>query len=153
MAQLENKSCLAPGNKKHATTLALIIWLISFALSFVIAPKSNLIFLPDLLLLLGFIPLLFMVPYTWPWLVFGALNIVIGFTLQVACFLSPEALPKSMSPLLAHLANYHSPMIWIWMGLVCLFYAAIKLIKVSIRLCQNGLKKKNCAKTVRKQNE
>src|SRR5207302_1815663 len=106
-----------------------VLWTLSFFLAFTISSQSAYIWVPDFLLLLGFAPLLFIWKPGWPWLVFGSLNIFIGFVLEVAKYLPEESLPADMRPVRQHLAEYHVGLVWILFGLAAFVFGSIRIIK------------------------
>jgi len=114
--------------KKIAALLSVVLWTSGFLLAFVIAPQSPFIWVPDLLLLLGFLPLLILWKPVWPWIVFGVLNVFIGFVLLVAANLPEKGLPVTVTQLRQHLADYHQPFVWMLLGLACIAYALGRII-------------------------
>lgn len=144
---------------KWATISSAVLWILGFALAFVIPAQSPFMWVPDALLLVGFLPLLYLWKPSWPWIVFGVLNIVIGFVLLVATFLPVESLTSEMgkarqqleaakSPYAAvfsttsaeqmanvhrHLAKQHSPWTWMLVGVFSTAYGFIRMLKNSIK--------------------
>lgn len=115
-------------NKKQIILISsAIIWIIGLVLAFLIPPTSQFIWLPDALLLLGFFPLLIGWRPSWPWIVFGVLNICIGFVLLVSQYLPDTSLPKEMMIVRRHLLNYHVPMVWMLIGAIATVYGTIRM--------------------------
>lgn len=115
--------------KGLASILSCVLWCLGFFLAFVFPPDSPLIWLPDTLLLAGFLPLLFIWKPGWPWILFGILNIFIGFVLEVAKYLPDDELPGEMPLVRAHLAEYHVPWVWFIIGFVSVVYGIFRIIK------------------------
>lgn len=145
--------------KKWATVSSAVLWIVGFILLLVIPAESPLVWVSDALLLLGFFPLLILWKPSWPWLVFGVLNVVIGFVLLVATYLPVESLTSEMakarqqlveskSPYAAvfseasaaqmahvhtHVVKQHSPWTWMIFGVVATIYGCIRMIKNTIK--------------------
>ena len=111
-----------------AAFLSAMLWTASFFLAFVIPSNSPYLWLPDTLLLVGFVPLLLVWKPTWPWFVFGVCNVVIGFALAVARYLPDADLPAHMPKVRQHLAEFHVPLVWILLGAASMIYGALSLI-------------------------
>lgn len=148
-----------PGKKMTASKIAgivsAVLWIVGFALAFVIPADNPLIWIPDALLLIGFFPLLFFWKPSWPWLVFGILNVVIGFVLLVGTFIPVDTLTGEMkkareqltaqnSPYASvfsetstaqmaqvhtHLVKQHSPWTWMLIGVFSTGYGLVRMIK------------------------
>lgn len=114
---------------KMATISSAVLWILGFGLAFVIPPGSPLIWLPDFLLLTGFIPVLLIWRPGWPWLVFGGLNFFIGFVLEAARWLPDNQLPAEMVRVRMHLAEYHAPLVWMFVGAVSSIFGCIRITK------------------------
>jgi len=116
--------------KKHARgriagIIATVLWVVGFILTFAIPAGSPFVFLGDALLLIGFWPLLWLWRPGWPWIIFGLLNIFIGFWLQIAYVLPdslflenpvPGADPHHVIAVRNHLRDQHSAITWIIIG-------------------------------------
>ncbi len=144
---------------KIAGIVSAVLWILGFALAFVVPADSPYMWVPDALLLIGFFPLLIFWKPSWPWLVFGVLNVVIGFVLLVATFLPVETLTTEMakarqqltdakSPYASafsqtateqmahvhtHLAKQHSPWTWMIVGIISTIYGIVRMIKNMIK--------------------
>lgn len=144
---------------KIAGIVSAVLWIVGFALAFVVPSNSPFMWVPDALLLIGFFPLLIFWKPSWPWLVFGVLNVVIGFVLLVATFLPVETLTAEMakareqltatkSPYASmfsptateqmahvhtHLAKQHSPWTWMIIGVISTIYGVVRMIKNTIK--------------------
>jgi hypothetical protein len=121
---------------------ACVIWLISFALSFVFQPGSPYIWLPDFLLLAGFLPLLISFKPAWTWFVFGIGNVIVGFALEMARQMPDGALPAYTTPVQTHLNQMHVSMVWIRVGLLSILYGLVRVIKRICLWLTNKSKKK-----------
>jgi hypothetical protein len=106
-----------------------VIWLIGIALTFMIPPHSQFIFIPDAMLMLGFFPLLYMWKYSWPWLLFGVLNFGIGILLMVIEFSPDNLFPPELLGPKHHLGDYHPPIVWTTTGIIATTFGAGRLIK------------------------
>ena len=148
-----------PGKRMTASKIAgivsAVLWIVGFALAFVIPADNQLIWIPDALLLIGFFPLLFFWKPSWPWLVFGILNVIIGFVLLVGTFIPVDTLTGEMkkareqltaqnSPYASvfsetstaqmaqvhtHLVKQHSPWTWMLIGVFSTVYGLVRMIK------------------------
>lgn len=113
---------------KLATIISTVLWLLSIALAFLIHAGQPLIWLPDFLLLAGFVPLL------WLWripvltLLFGISNFAIGaFILLLASF-EPGTFPKESLPMLDHLTTMHCWQAWMAVGIVTSLWGLVTLV-------------------------
>jgi hypothetical protein len=132
------------GDTKRAKTaglISLVLWVLGFALSFVIPGKSPLTWLPDTLLLVGFFPVLFVHPAGWTWLIFGVLNVAIGFILEVGYQLPDDVFPVEVNTLRKGLQATHPTLVWILLGALCTVYGAFRLIKTVIRFIRKRVSK------------
>lgn len=144
---------------KIAGIVSAVLWILGFALAFVIPAENPLMWVPDALLLIGFFPLLFFWKPSWPWLVFGILNVVIGFVLLVGTFIPVDTLTTEMkkareqltaqkSPYASvfsetsteqmahvhtHLVKQHSPWTWMLVGVFSTIYGIVRMIKNMIK--------------------
>lgn len=144
---------------KIAGIVSAVLWILGFALAFVIPADNPLMWVPDALLLIGFFPLLFFWKPSWPWLVFGVLNVAIGFILLVGTFIPVDTLTSEMnkareqltaqkSPYASvfsesstqqmahvhtHLVKQHSPWTWMIIGIVSTVYGIVRMIKNMIK--------------------
>ncbi len=117
-----------------ATILSTLLWLLSIVLAFQIPGGSRDIWLPDTLLLLGFLPLLLLWKQSWLILLFGIFNGLIGFFLLMLVFIESE---KFVGPVLAmkqHLISMHSPWAWLSVSLVAVVWGLIACVIDLIRL-------------------
>lgn len=116
------------GRLKIATITSCFLWVSSIALSFAIPPTSSLIWLPDSILLTGFLPLLLVSKWSWPWVVFGVLNGLIGFLLLTVSYIPDQPpLTKEMIEVKHHLASYHPCWSWMIIGSLCTIYGILHL--------------------------
>ena len=144
---------------KWATISSAVLWIVGFVVLFIVPADSPFVWVSDALLLLGFFPLLILWKPSWPWLVFGVLNVVIGFVLLVATYLPVESLTSEMakarqqleeskSPYAAvfseasaaqmahvhtHVVKQHSPWTWMILGVISTVYGLIRMIKNTIK--------------------
>ncbi len=144
---------------KIAGIVSAVLWIVGFALAFVIPADNPFMWVPDAMLLIGFFPLLFFWKPSWPWLVFGILNVVIGFVLLVGTFIpvdtlttemkkareqlteqkSPyasvfsESSTQQMAHVHTHLVKQHSPWTWMLVGVFSTIYGIVRMIKNTIK--------------------
>lgn len=114
---------------KIAGWLACFLWVAGFGLAFVVPPSSPFIWVPDTLLLVGFLPLLFIWRFSWPWLIFGFFNLAIGFILLTIEFIPDSSFPAEVVKGKHHLAEYHEPMAWMIFGVFTFVYGMIRMVK------------------------
>lgn len=114
---------------KIAGIASCILWVLGFALAFVIPPTNALIWVPDTLLLVGFLPLLFVWRFSWPWLVFGLFNVFIGFVLLTVGYVPDSEFPADVIKVKHHLQEYHPPLVWMIFGALTFLYGLIRLSK------------------------
>lgn len=121
-----------------ATVLSTALWLLSIVLAFQIPATSALIWLPDSLLLLGFVPLLVLARQSWLILLFGLSNAFIGFFLLVLAHLESDKFVGEVLLMKQHLITMHSPWAWLYLGLLIAIWGAaastIDLVKLVKRL-------------------
>lgn len=126
---------------KLGTILSTVLWLIGFILLFVFKPNDPLVFLSDTLLLIGFWPLLFAWKAGWTWLVFGFLNIFIGFFLELAKFLPTDTMPSAMQVAYEkakeHIISMHPAIVWILIGAVSALFGLFRVSKTIWRFFKN----------------
>ena len=116
-------------NHKRAAVVSCVLWVVSLILSFAIPPTNSYIWVPDVFLLVGFIPLLFSWSPSWPWLAFGFLNFFIGsFLLLLSCM--PDApFPKELHAGKHHIVEFHPWAPWMILGLLAFLYGAGRMTK------------------------
>jgi hypothetical protein len=128
----EKQSSMKPKKKvgKYLIWLAVALWLLGFALAFVIAPSDRYIWIPDALLLIGFWPLLIAHRCRWLWLLFGVLNFAIGWVLLVIkCMPDSEfSFDAKVLATKTHLAQYHEPFVWMIIGFASAVVGALLLL-------------------------
>lgn len=118
--------------KKHssfagfAAILSTLLWLASIFLAFQIPKESTWFWLPDGLLLLGFIPLLMLWRKAWLTLLFGICNTLIGFFLLILTYLESEKFVGEVLAMKEHLIHFHSPWIWMIFGIIPIFWALVE---------------------------
>lgn len=134
-AEKPGKKIKKPKSRGHkiAGWLSVILWVVGFGLAFVIKPHTPLIWVPDALLLAGFFPLLYIWSPSWPWIIFGLLNLGIGWVLLIAFYLPPNELKPDMLKLRDHLADYHAPFTWMYVGVFSMVYGVVRMTKNIIR--------------------
>jgi hypothetical protein len=109
-------------------TLAISLWALSFILACRIHPGSHFIWVPDTLLLFGFLPLLISSRACWLWLVFGLGNLFAGCVLDIASVIPAEKfVPYHVVEIKHHLDQYHPFIIWMLIGAVSTVIAIILL--------------------------
>jgi len=99
---------------------AISIWVLSFSLACKIEPGTRFIFVPDALLLFGFIPLLIASRARWFWLLFGLGNLFVGFVLEITSLIPAEKFQPfeqyHVIEMKHHLDAYHPFIIWMLIG-------------------------------------
>jgi len=89
--------------------------------------------LSDTFLLIGFWPLLFVWRAGWTWLVFGLLNIFIGFFLELAKFLPTDMMTPAMQQAYEqakeHIISMHPAIVWILIGAVSALFGLFRIGK------------------------
>lgn len=113
------------------TILSTVLWAVGFVLLFVIKPDNPLVFLSDTFLLIGFWPLLFAWRAGWTWLVFGLLNIFIGFFLELAKFLPTDTMTPTMQAAYeqakTHVICVHPALVWILIGAASALFGLVRI--------------------------
>jgi hypothetical protein len=129
---------------KIAGALSMVLWIIGFVLPFILKPNSPYVWLSDTCLLCGFWPLMFVHRAGWTWLVFGVLNVLIGFGLELVRFLVP-AIPEtfwtpekiqfkaSMLQMNQHIADMHPFLPWILIGFASTAYGIFRITKTIVK--------------------
>lgn len=129
MADLKTKTKNQNQSQKKtsliATLLSTALWILSIILAFQIPATSHLIWLPDSLLLLGFVPLLVLAKQSWLVLLFGLSNAFIGFFLLVLTHLESDKFVGEVLLMKQHLVTMHSPWAWLTIGLLIATWGAI----------------------------
>lgn len=115
--------------KKIGAIASALFWCLGILLAFVIKPNSPFIPIPDALLLLGFLPLLFIWRFSFPWIIFGLFNLGIGILLQTIEYLPNDHFPPELLPPKQHLAEYHKPLSWLIVGLVSSLFGLVRFGK------------------------
>lgn len=118
-----------PAARQFVGVASCLIWILGIGLAFVIPPSSNFIYVPDALLMFGFFPLLYLWKYSWPWLVFGLLNLGIGVLLMVIEYSPDNLFPANLLKPKHHLADYHPAVVWYITGLFAALFGAGRMIK------------------------
>jgi hypothetical protein len=108
---------------RRATIISVALWTLSLLLAFMIPAASAFIWLPDALLLIGFLPLLLLWRAHWFTLLFGLFNTFIGFFLLVLenLMLDPAVLAKFTPQMKVggtHLVTMHSAWTWMVLGVL-----------------------------------
>jgi MFS family permease len=106
-----------------------VIWLMGIGASLQIAPTSQWIYLPDSLLLTGFVPLLYHWRFSWPWLLFGVFNFGIGVFLQAVAFIPDSFFPNDVLFAKHHLRQYHPPISWWIFGVLAFIFGFVRMVK------------------------
>ncbi len=117
-----------PSRKKIATLSACALWGISIILGFSIPANSPNIWIPDTALLLGFLPLIWICPFSLVWILFGVLTGFIGLFLLVLTNIPDSALPVQSLAAKKHLADYHNYWSWMIIGALVSIGGSIRLI-------------------------
>lgn len=124
-----------PKKRSHRTAaiVSCVLWVVSLILSFTIPPTSPYIWVPDVFLLIGFIPLLFSWSPSWPWLVFGFLNFAIGSFLLLLSCLDDAPFPKELHAGKHHIVEYHPWAPWMILGLLAALFGVGRITKNIVR--------------------
>lgn len=106
-----------------ATIASVVLWSLSLILAFMIPARNALLWLPDALLLGGFLPLLWLWRVHWFTLLFGLFNTFIGFFLLVfANLMEDDAVLAKLTPQVKaagmHLVTMHSAWTWMIVGVL-----------------------------------
>ncbi len=125
-----------------ATVLSTALWLLSIVLAFQIPSTSALIWLPDSLLLLGFVPLLVLARQSWLTLLFGLSNAFIGFFLLVLTHLESDKFVGEVLLMKQHLITMHSPWAWLYLGLLIAIWGAVASTIDLVKLVKRLLRRK-----------
>ena len=125
------KSTAKSGLAKRAGLASTVIWVIAFALIFIVPKTSPYIWVSDALLLIGFWPLLLIWRPGWPWLIFGICNIAIGFLLLISIYLDDSNFTPQMVAVKKHIADAHSPFTWMTIGCLSSFYGIARMVSHS----------------------
>ncbi|HEY9791560.1 MAG TPA: hypothetical protein V6D22_14250 [Candidatus Obscuribacterales bacterium] len=113
-----------------------VVWVAGIIASFVIKPGSNVIYIPDALLLLGFVPLFYHWRFSWPWFVFGAFNFGIGVFLQAIRYIDDGLFPPPLVVAKHHLSEYHPSITWWIIGLLAIMFGSCRLSKNLWKRCR-----------------
>lgn len=113
--------------KKLAAWSACALWILSLLLSFGIPINSSYIWLPDAVLLAGFIPLLWICPYSLVWIAYGVLTTFIGAFLLLLSNIPSSALPAETHSVKLHLLQYHPCWTWMIIGVIVTAGGTVKL--------------------------
>jgi hypothetical protein len=116
-------------SRKISVCSSAIIWVLGIVVAFIFKPPSPFINMSDGLLLLGFVPLLYMWRFSIPWIVFGLFNGGIGIFLLLLSLLNDSYFPASLWGPKHHLAEYHPYMTWILFAFGCCLFGSVRLAK------------------------
>ena len=137
MDRSEKTDKVAPKKRsgRIAGIIATVLWIVGFILTVAVPAGNPFVFLGDALLLIGFWPLLWLWSPGWPWIVFGLLNMAIGFLLEIA-YVLPDALflqnpvpGADVHAVLAvrnHLRDQHSAITWIIIGFISTAFGLVR---------------------------
>ncbi|MBX9669767.1 MAG: hypothetical protein K2X93_19240 [Candidatus Obscuribacterales bacterium] len=128
---------------KIAGALSTVLWIGGFVLPFVLPSTSRFVWLSDTLLLIGFWPLLFVYRTGWTWVVFGVLNILLGFGLELVhwlmlsipdTFWTPDkaAFKPMFEGMAEHIRVMHPFLPWMLIGAVSAVYGVFRIVKTII---------------------
>jgi len=149
MPEANSDSNNADGGKKPkslglkiAGALSVVLWIVGFVLPFIIPEGSPYVWVSDTFLLTGFLPLLFIYPAGWPWVVFGVLNMAIGFGLEIVLHLQiPEEVwnpqnaqyRSSFEQMHKHINAMHPMLPWLIIGFLSTIYGIARMVKNTAR--------------------
>ncbi len=122
-----------------ATILSTLLWVLSLVLAFQIPGGSKDIWLPDTLLLLGFLPLLMLWRQSWLTLLFGIFNGLIGFFLLILINLESEKFVGQVLAMKEHLTSMHSPWAWLSVSLIAVTWGAVACVIDLIKFGRSSL--------------
>lgn len=114
---------------RNAGIAATVLWIISIILTCTIPAGTRFVFLGDALLLIGFFPLLWVWRPGWPWIVFGLLNIFIGFFLEIAYQLPEQTFTPEMIAVRNHLRDQHNALTWMLLGFGSFVFGLVRTIR------------------------
>jgi len=135
------QSLSAPAaGRKICAIASCVIWIVGIGVAFLIKPTSNIIYIPDALMLLGFVPLLYAWRFSWPWLIFGAINVGIGVFLEAIKYIPDSYFPPDLWPPKHHLAEYHPSITWWVFGGFALTFGIVRLIKNLVKMARRQAK-------------
>ena len=106
-----------------------VLWILGFVLTFTVRAGNPFVWLGDALLLIGFWPLLWVWRPGWPWIIFGLLNMAIGFLLEIAYHLPTDTFTNEMILVRNHLRDHHSVITWILIGAVSTIFGFVRTFK------------------------
>lgn len=129
---------------KIAGALSMVLWTIGFVLPFILKKESPYVWVSDTFLLIGFWPLLFYNKAGWTWLVFGILNMVLGFGLELIKWLVPNIPESFWTPekmaykswfmnMHHHITDMHPCLPWILIGAVSTIYGVFRVSKTIVK--------------------
>jgi hypothetical protein len=118
---------------------------LSIVASFSIPSNSPFIWVPDFILLAGFLPLLWICPYSLVWIAFGIMNLLIGFFLLLLTNIPNSALPASSISIKKHLEEFHPCWTWMLLGLLVTICGSVRLIiNVYLHFARAAKNKNSC---------
>ncbi len=140
------------GSLKIAGTLSMVLWIVGFVLPFALTKDSPYVWVSDTFLLIGFWPLLFYNKAGWTWVVFGVLNIVAGFGLELVQHLVPNIPESFWTPeklaykpwfmnMHHHITDMHPCLPWIIIGALSTVYGIFRITKTIIKFIIKQTKK------------
>lgn len=129
------------GRQRLSSILAIVLWVASIVLAFIIKPNTALIWLPDALLLMGFLPLLLLWNRSWVWILFGIINGAIGFFVLLLRYIPDSVFPPESVIVKQHLTEYHPYEPWVVLGILCLVYGLVLLVLRIARGLLNNIDK------------
>jgi hypothetical protein len=118
--------------KRLCTMLATALWLAATVAMFLFDKESRWFWLPDVLMICGFWPLLYFFRPSWPWLVFGVGCLLIAVEISACAFMSPAKLPTPLLPVRQHIIQHHILDPWLLLGLASILYGIIRAIKNAV---------------------
>ena len=115
--------------KSKLTLLTMFLWVASIVLYFTLPPTSRFLWMPDTLLLFGFYPLLIKGKARWLWILFGILNIAIGWFLAMAYVMPAQQFaPYHLEEVKKHIDLYHPLLVWLFIGVIALLIGIVRVI-------------------------
>lgn len=125
----------------------MLLWTVGFVLLFALK-GSPWIWLSDTFLLLGFWPLLFVWKAGWPWIVFGTLNVVISFLLELTQQITVDMMGGRLPPPLMatflegqkHLGENHGFVPWFIIGILSALFGLFRVCRTIFRFLHKRYK-------------
>src|SRR5262249_35008225 len=114
--------------------IAMIMWVMAIVLPGIVPAKPQFLWTSDALLLFGFFPLLIACRANWLWLVFGLLNMTVGWFLAMAYMIPEERFAVyHLAEIKKHVDLYHPLLVWLLIGFLATIIGVVRLLIIAIR--------------------